>query len=117
MATEQLQGKVEQLYDYVQERCLWQFFSRSWDRQENIDGVLNKAADMLVGREPKRETPTDKLHCADAKVMVMDFRERFPWIAQVSAQEVDELMEGLKGRLVDISITKSKNRELHDHLY
>ncbi|TCJ18710.1 V-containing nitrogenase subunit delta [Parasulfuritortus cantonensis] len=117
MTTEALNSKVDDLYGYVQERCLWQFFSRAWDRQENIDGVMSKAEDMLTGREPSRETPTDRLHCADALIMVHDFKERFPWIRESGPDEVRQLLDGLKERLVDLTITKSTNRELRHHLY
>jgi nitrogenase delta subunit len=109
--------KFDDLYDYVQERCLWQFFSRSWDRQENIDGVLGQAEALLSGGQPVRATPMEKLFYADAKVMVDDFKARFPWIKESPPEEVKQLLDGLKSRLVDSVITKSTNRELNHHLY
>ncbi|MDD2770110.1 MAG: V-containing nitrogenase subunit delta [Methylococcus sp.] len=117
MSAEALESKIGDLFDYVQERCLWQFSSRTWDRQANIDGVLAKAADLFLGRSPSRESPEDKLHCAEASVLVSDCRERYPWTGSVDETEVLTLMEGLKSRLVDIAITQSKNRELNHHLY
>ena len=117
MSTTVSESKVSDLFNHVQERCLWQFSSRTWDRQENIDGVLAKAADLLTGREPSRETPVEKLHVAEAKSMVADCRERFTWLAETGADEIGALMEGLKARLVDIAITQSKNHELNRHLY
>jgi len=112
-----MEEKLDDLYGYVQERCLWQFFSRTWDRQENIDGVLGKAEQILSGQQPTNETPLEKLHYADAVIMVKDFRERFPWIRECGAAEVKQLMDGLKTRLVETVITKSTNRELSHHLY
>ncbi len=112
-----LNDRVDELYGYVEERCLWQFFSRSWDRQENIDGVMAQAGQLLNGKEPVRETPMDKLFYADAKLMVNDFRERFPWITESGEEEVRQLLDGLKARLVDNVITRSSNRELNNHLY
>ena len=76
--------KVDQLFGYVQERCLWQFFSRTWDRKENLDGIFSAATEFLTGKTPKRETPMEKLFYADAKIMVKDFEERFPWIKRKS---------------------------------
>ncbi|PWC42399.1 V-containing nitrogenase subunit delta [Azospirillum sp. TSO22-1] len=111
------EAKVDQLYGYVQKRCLWQFFSRSWDRQENIDGVLGIAADLLTGKELTLETPQQRLFYADAKIMVRDFKERFPWIDEAGPAQVRDMLNGLKARLVDIAITGSKNRELHHSLY
>jgi V-containing nitrogenase delta subunit len=112
-----LEGKLDDLFGYVQERCLWQFYSRTWDRQENIDGILGKVGDLLAGREPAKNTPADKLQCAEAKIMVADCRARFPWTLEVGEAEIRALMDGLKARLTDIAITRSKNRELNHHLY
>lgn len=109
--------QVDQLFAYVQERCLWQFFSRSWDRQENIDGVLGKAAVLLAGEKPVLDTPMDRLFYADATVMVSDIKARFPWISEAAPAQVREWLDGLKERLMDITITNSKNRELHHSLY
>ncbi|MFG1478759.1 V-containing nitrogenase subunit delta [Xanthobacter sp. V4C-4] len=109
--------KIDQLFGYVQERCLWQFSSRAWDRQENIDGIIATASDLLSGREPKRDTPMHKIFYADALLMVGDFKTRFPWIADVAPEEADELMRGLKDLLVDHTITKSLNHELNHSLY
>lgn len=109
--------KIDQLFGYVQERCLWQFFSRSWDRQENIDGILKTAADLLTGKPPAMQTPQDKLFYADAKIMVADFKQRFPWIETAGSAQIRDLIEGLKARLVDIAITKSQNHELNHTLY
>ncbi len=109
--------KLNELFDYVQERCLWQFFSRTWDRQENIDGVLGKVEAMLTGQPVARETPMDKLLYADALIVVKDFKERFAWIKEAGAAEIRVLIDGLKARLVETVITKSTNRELNHHLY
>jgi V-containing nitrogenase, delta subunit len=109
--------KLDQLYGYVQERCLWQFFSRTWDRQENIDNILKTATDLLTGKPPALETPMDRLYYADAKIMVADFKTRFPWINEAGAAQIRELMDGLKEKLVDITITNSKNHELNHTLY
>ena len=109
--------KITQLYDYVQERCLWQFFSRSWDRQENLDGIFSAAADLLTGKSPARETPMERLFYADAKVMVLDFKARFPWIDETGPAQIRELLEGVKSRLSEIAITGSLNHELNHTLY
>lgn len=117
MSVTESESKISDLFNYVQERCLWQYSSRTWDRQENIDGVLAKAADLILGREPTKETPAEKLHFAEAKIMVADCQERYPWIKEVFEPEIKALMDGLKERLVDIAITKSHNRELNHRLY
>ena len=112
------QQQIDQLFGYVQERCLWQFHSRSWDRQENIDGIIATATDLLHGQEhPKRHTPMDRMFYADAKAMVDDFKVRFPWILDLEPTRITELMKGLQSKLVDETITHSRNGELHDKLY
>lgn len=113
MSTEQ----IDQIFDYVQERCLWQFFSRSWDREENIEGILKVVGDMLAGKELSLETPMDRLFYADAKIMVADLRERCPWIDELGPAQLRDLLAQLKERLVDFNITKSLNQELTHTLY
>jgi nitrogenase delta subunit len=115
--TEVMTSKVDELNGYVQERCLWQFASRSWDRSENIDGVIAKATDMLLGRTPEMSTPMERVHVADARIMVDDFYSRFPWIKDASEEEVSELMRELRERVTEIAITSSKNHELNYTLY
>ena len=110
-------AKADQIYDYVQERCLWQFFSRTWDRQENIEGIVNAATELLTGKQPPRHTPTEKLYSADAVIMVSDVRARFPWIDVENPSHIQEIMGVVKEMLVDIAITKSKNHELTHSLY
>jgi len=112
-----MSDKIDQLFGYVQERCLWQFFSRSKDRQENIDGIIGKATYLLTGKELSLDTPMDKLFYADAKIMVADFKQRFPWVESTGPAQMRELMHQLKDRLVDIAITGSQNDELNHSLY
>ena len=109
--------QVKQLVGYVQERCLWQFFSRTWDRQENIEGIMAAAEALLSGEKPKRDTPMEKIFYADAQEMVKDFRERFPWIASITPSEAKELIASLKAEMIDIAITRSLNQELTHSLY
>jgi nitrogenase delta subunit len=101
----------------VQERCLWQFFSRTWDRKENIEGILHAATALFTGKQPPRHTPTEKLFYADALVMVTDVKQRFPWIETENPSHIQEIMDVVKEKLVDIAITNSKNHELSHSLY
>ena len=109
-------SKLNNLFDYVQERCLWQFASRTWDRTENIEGVLNRWA-LCSTDSTLAETPAERLLLADAKVLVNDCRQRYDWVDVDPAEEVDLVLEGLKDRLLDVTITRSKNRELNHSLY
>ena len=109
--------QVQALYDYVQERFLWQFYSREWDRRQNIDGIIGQATRLLLGEEPLRGTPDERLQAVDAKVMVDDFFARLPWLKDASPERRRELMQALRDQLVDIAVTRSKNRELNHSLY
>lgn len=113
----EMETRAEALFDYVQERCLWQFHSRSWDRQQNINGIVAKAIELLQGQTPTADTATERCFVADARIMVADFRSRFPWIKDASAEDIQSVMEQLGQRLIDATITHSKNRELEHHLY
>ena len=112
-----MEERIEQLYNYVQERCLWQFFSRSWDRKENIEGIMCAAKQMFAGEDPKTETPTERCYFADAKLMLADFKSRFPWMKETKIGDFNQLLDGVAARLTDTVITGSKNRELNDRLY
>jgi nitrogenase delta subunit len=101
----------------VQKRYLWQFFSRSWDRVENINGIVAAATDMFLGVQPAKHQPMDRLFYADAKEMVKDFEEKFPWIETLEPTKLKEVMERLKSELVDHTITRSLNHELNHSLY
>ena len=73
-------SKIVNLFDYVQERCLWQFASRTWDRTENIEGVLNQVGYLMKGEKPIAETPAQRLNLADAKALVDDCSQRYHWV-------------------------------------
>lgn len=49
--TAYIQQRTEEITTFIQERCLWQFHSRSWDREENINGVINKAIAIASGEK------------------------------------------------------------------
>jgi vanadium nitrogenase delta subunit len=109
--------KVKQLYDYVQERCLWQFFSRAWDREANIKNITRMAGEILTGTEPDVKTPMDKQFFADAKWMVADLKQRFDWIAAEPPESIVRLMSELKDELLDLAVTHSTNSELNWSFY
>jgi vanadium nitrogenase delta subunit len=108
---------VDELFRYVQERCLWQFFSREWDRAENIQGLLGTAAGLLAGASPPLATPMDRLFYADAKPLVAALRQKFPDLPSLPPAELDALFAALKERVTEVAVTKSQNKELTQHLY
>ncbi|MFM2482402.1 V-containing nitrogenase subunit delta [Celerinatantimonas sp. YJH-8] len=112
-----METRVDELFNFIQKNCLWQFFSRTWDREENINNILAQAEQILLGLEVKVETPSERCFSADARSLVSDFRHYFPWIKDVNAEEIKSMFSELKDRLIDITITHSRNRELNNKLY
>jgi nitrogenase delta subunit len=108
-----MKERVEELVTHIQERCLWQFFSRSWDREENIEAILSKTADVLAGEAPSTETQADRCWAADAKILASDFRSQHPWLKDAGKQEIRDVIDGVKARMREIAVEKSKNGELH----
>ncbi|MEH1823175.1 MAG: V-containing nitrogenase subunit delta, partial [Nostoc sp.] len=112
-----IQERAAEVTKLIQERCLWQFHSRAWDREENINGVLNMTARILTGEKVVLETLTDRGFYADAKILAADLEIRFAWLSSMENSQKKAVLEAVKGMLVDIVITKSKNGELHYSLY
>ncbi|MGF2039474.1 MAG: V-containing nitrogenase subunit delta, partial [Nostoc sp. CmiVER01] len=112
-----IQERAAEVTKLIQERCLWQFHSRAWDREENINGVLNKTAQILTGEKVVLETLIDRGFYADAKILSADLEIRFSWLNSMENSQKKAVLEAVKAMLVDIVITKSKNGELHYSLY
>ncbi|WP_375479029.1 V-containing nitrogenase subunit delta, partial [uncultured Nostoc sp.] len=112
-----IQDRAAQVTKLIQERCLWQFHSRAWDREENINGVLNMAAQILTGEKVVLETLIDRGFYADAKILSADLEIRFSWLGNMENSQKKAVVESVKAMLIDIVITKSKNGELHYSLY
>jgi nitrogenase delta subunit len=104
--------RVEEMVAYIQERCLWQFHSRAWDREDNIAGVLSRTAEILTGREARDETEADRCWRADAKVLAAEFKSAFPWLGKAKPDEVEAALEGVKARMLELTVAKSRNEEL-----
>ena len=108
-----MKEKTEEVVSYIQERCLWQFFSRSWDREENIAGIMTQIESMLTGKNPVLETQMDRCWYADATILVADLKRMFPRIPAASADEIRTVFARVKQRMREISIEKSRNEELN----
>ncbi|HMA64458.1 MAG: Fe-only/vanadium nitrogenase subunit delta [Fibrobacterota bacterium] len=112
-----MKQKAEEMVNYIQSRCLWQFFSRSWDREENIDGILTGTERIFCEEPPVLETDADRCWHADARILASDFRREFPWIKELTKEEIKIVLSAVKLRMKDIVITKSMNEELHVKFY
>lgn len=108
-----MKEKIEEITSFIQERCLWQFFSRTWDREENIEGILTKVTEILTGEHLIIETPTDKYFYAEAKILASDIRNKFSWVKGTSKVDIKAVIDGVKARITEIAIEKSRNCELN----
>ncbi|MFA6690301.1 MAG: V-containing nitrogenase subunit delta [Sphaerochaetaceae bacterium] len=109
--------QVETIVEYIQKRCLWQFFSRAWDRSENINGILTKAGEIFAGETPSTSTEADKCWAADAKILVAEMKSAFPWFKSLDKSKAKELLDGVRKRMREIAIDKSRNGELNIENY
>lgn len=109
--------KIEQLFLYLQERCLWQFYSRSWDREDNISAICENLIKLLTGKKVIQETPEDRCHYADAVLLADQVKTKFPWILQLSDAERRDVIEGAFGKVMDVAVTNSRNAEINNENY
>lgn len=109
--------KVKQLFDYVQERCLWQFFSRAWDRRDNIENITRMTGEFLAGKTPEIKTLHDHQYFADAKIMAADLKRRFDWLKDEKPESLSDMMGQLRDELLDIAVTNSTNGEINWSFY
>lgn len=108
---------IEQMVDYIMKKCLWQFHSRSWDRERQNREILTKTTQILCEEPTEHETPEDKCYWVDAVCLADAFKSRFSWLNKMSKDEIKTLMQGLKDRIDFLTITGSLNEELTVPLY
>jgi nitrogenase delta subunit len=104
--------KVKQLENYIMKNCLWQFNSRGWDRRKQNAGIIGKTAQLLCGETIDNPTPLEKCYWADAVCLERAFRELFPWLIEMSNDEIKSLMKVLHARMDWLTIDGSLNLEL-----
>ena len=112
-----MKDRIEQLVDYIMKNCLWQFHSRSWDREKQNEGILMKTMQILCEEPVETGTPADKCYWVDAVCLADAFKMRYSWINSMEKAEIKLLMLGLKERMDYLTIKGSLNLELTDPLY
>jgi len=75
MEEELIKTRLEPMVDYIMKNCLWQFNSRTWDRKEQNENILNKTTQLLCGEPVELETPADRCYWVDAKCLVETYRK------------------------------------------
>ncbi|MDD2270667.1 MAG: Fe-only nitrogenase subunit delta [Desulfuromonadaceae bacterium] len=112
-----MKDRIAQLEDYIMKHCLWQFHSRTWDRERQNEGVLGAATKILCDEPVANETREDRCYWVDAVCLAEAFENRYPWLHEMDTAEKKLLMQGLKERIDYTTITASLNKELTDHKY
>lgn len=112
-----MKGRIAQLEDYIMKNCLWQFHSRTWDREKQNEGILTKAMQILCGEPVECDAPADRCYWVDAVCLADAFKSRFPWLVRMDKADIKLLMQGLKERIDFVTITGSLNLELTDQHY
>jgi V-containing nitrogenase delta subunit len=108
-----MRERIEELSLFIQERCLWQFHSRSWDRKENIGGILDKVAEILTGASITPATLQDRCFYADAKILAREIKNRLTWVDEIDGAQLKTVIAGVQEKLIDITVTRSLNAELN----
>jgi Fe-only nitrogenase delta subunit len=109
--------RIAQLEDYIMKNCLWQFHSRVWDRERQNREILLRTTQILCNQPAAHETLEDRCYWADAVCLTEAFRSRYPWLCEMSVEEITSLMEGVKDRIDLITYKGSLNKELTDQHY
>ena len=109
--------KAKEIFDYIQQRCLWQTHSREWDRRNNIEGVMDRVKALLTNEEIINNTLLEKAYYADAKVLVSQLEEHIAWIKEAKNEEITSALDGAKDELFRVFIDKCLNGEIRWNFY
>jgi|WetSurMetagenome_2_1015567.scaffolds.fasta_scaffold06108_3 vanadium nitrogenase delta subunit len=109
--------QVEEFVKFIQEHCLWQFFSRSWDREQNINGILSLAFKILTGEPYQCETPDERCNFANANSLAKQLQTALPWLKGLGKDDLADVIAKVKAKLEDLTIKHSLNGELNQPGY
>lgn len=112
-----MKDRIAQLENYIMKKCLWQFHSRTWDRERQNEGILTKTMQLLCDEPVECDTPADRCYWVDAVCLADAFKSRYPWVLDMDKADIKLLMQGLKERIDFVTITGSLNLELTDQHY
>jgi nitrogenase delta subunit len=109
--------RIAQLEDYIMKNCLWQFHSRTWDRERQNREILTRTTQILCAEPVAHETLEDRCYWVDAVCLADAFTSRYPWIRDLEKAEIKLLVQGLKDRIDHLTFKGSLNKELTDQHY
>ena len=114
---ELMKERIDQLIDYIMKHCLWQFHSRTWDRERQNREILTKTKEILCQESAEPTDGLDRCHWVDAVILADSYRKRYPWINELNTTEITAIMKGVHERLDYLTIHGSLNLELTDQHY
>jgi hypothetical protein len=106
-------SQADEMVTFIQEHCLWQFFSRASDRESNINGVLPLAFKIITGEPYKCETPDERCHFANANRLAAQMKSSLPWLEGLTKEGLADVISGAQGKLENITVKHSLNGELN----
>lgn len=113
-----MESNINELYKYIQQKYLWQFYSRSWDRENNINGILDATKELLIsGKCSLGDSLEEKHYYSEAKIVVNDFKRDLKFIEGLNEKGITELIDRVKVKLLDVTVTHSLNGELNVNYY
>lgn len=113
-----MENNINELYKYIQAKYLWQFYSRNWDRENNINGILDATKELLItGKCSLGDSPTDKHYYSEAKIVVNDIKRDLKFIEGLNEKGITDLIDRVKAKLIDVTVTNSLNGELNVAYY
>ena len=113
-----MENNVNELYKLIQEKYLWQFYSRSWDREKNINCILDCVKEILItGKSSLADSLEDKFYYSEAKIVVNDIKRHLKFIEGLNEKGVTETIDRVKAKLIDVTVTNSLNGELNVEYY
>ncbi len=105
--------KMGQLEWYISKHCLWQYNSRGWDREIQNERILTKTRQLLCGENARDDDSyADRYYWSEAITLKEAFLRYFPWLEEISKEDIGQIMLLLKEKMDYTMIKGSLNKEL-----
>ena len=111
------EAQSDLLVDYIMKHCLWQFHSRTWDRERQNREILTMTQQILCEENEEPTNRLDRCHWVDAVMLARNYRSNFSWLSTLSKAEIAEVMLKVREKMDHQTITGSLNKELTDQHY
>jgi len=108
---------VAYMENYIMKNCLWQFHSRAWDRLRQNEKIIGITSQLLCGEEVDLSTPEQKCYWIDSVILAENYKKNVPALADMSVEEIKDVMTQLKDRIDYLTVNGSLNLELTDKHY